>query len=271
MPPLRRSSHIPDPNLITLYAERGGSALHRLDPRAKVGALAWLVVFVTLARPTWLLVAALAVTIVVYLLAGLPFRELLRWYSIPVLFVLSLVVFLVWEEPGAPVLAAGGLVLTTGGVALVVSLVARALTTVTFTLVLLMTTRYVHLAGLAAKVLPSPIDQVFLLSYRFLFTTLGLIDGLLLALRARGGGLVRGVLTSTRLFAGIFALSFVRAYDRADRVGRAMTARGYEGRFPPSEPLPPLSVVQLGAVAVAFAALAFAVLGGLPGFGGVVP
>ncbi len=271
MPALRRSSHIPDPNLITLYAERGASALHGLDPRAKAGALAWLVVFVTLARPTWLLVLAWAGTIVVYRVAGLPLRELLRWYLIPALFVLSLVVFLVWEEPGTPVLEAGGLVLTTGGVALVISLLARALATVTFTLVVLMTTRYVHLAGLAAKVLPAPIDQVFLLSYRFLFTTLGLIDGLLLALRARGGGLVRGVLTSTRLFAGVFALSFVRAYDRADRVGRAMAARGYEGRFPPSEPLPPRSAVQLVAVAVAFAALALAAVAGLPGFGGAVP
>ncbi len=134
-----------------------------------------------------------------------------------------------------------------------------------------MTTRYVHLAALASRILPAPIDQVFLLSYRFLFTTLGLVDGLLLALRARGGGLARGVLTSTRLFAGVFALSFVRAYDRAERVGRAMAARGYDGRFAPSEPLPPRSAVQLGAVAVAFAALALAALGGLPGFGGAGP
>lgn len=271
MPALHRTSHIPDPNLITLYAERGSSVLHALDPRAKVGALAWLVLLVTLAQSPWLLVLAWAGTIAVYRLAGLPLRELLRWYAIPALFVLSLVVFLVWEEPGAPVLEAGGIVLTTGGVLLAVSLVARALATVTFTLVVLMTTRYVHLAALASKVLPSPIDQVFLLSYRFLFTTLGLVDGLLLALRARGGGLVRGVLTSTRLFAGVFALSFVRAYDRAERVGQAMAARGYVGRFPPSEPLPPRSPVQLGAVAVAFAALALAALGGLPGFGGAVP
>jgi cobalt/nickel transport system permease protein len=266
-----RSSSIPDPNLITLYAERGASVLHRLDPRAKAGALAWLVLFVTLVQATWVLVLAWVATVVVYRLGGLPLRELLRWYLIPTLFVLSLVVFLVWEEPGAPVLEAGGVVLTTGGVELVVSLLARALATVTFTLVVLMTTRYVHLAGLAAQVLPSPIDQVFLLSYRFLFTTLGLIDGLLLALRARGSGLARGVLTRTRLFAGVFALSFVRAYDRADRVGRAMAARGYDGRFPPAEPLPPRSASQLGAVAVAFAVLALAALGGLPVFGRAGP
>ena len=107
-------AHIPDPNLITLYAERGDSVLHRLDPRAKVGALAWLVLFVTLVQSAWLLVLAWAGTVVVYRLAGLPLRELLRWYVIPALFVLSLVVFLVWEEPGTPVLEVGGIVLTTG-------------------------------------------------------------------------------------------------------------------------------------------------------------
>lgn len=267
---LHRSSHVPDPNLITLHAERGSSALHRLDPRAKVAALAWLVVLVTLTRSVWLLLLAWAGTIIVYRLARLPLRELLRWYAIPALFVLSLVVFLVWNEPGAPVIGAGGLVLTTGGIALAVSLVARALATVTFTLVVLMTTRYVHLAALASTILPSPVDQVFLLSYRFLFTTLQLVDGLLRAVHARGGGLARGVLTSTRLFAGIFALSFVRAYDSAERVGKAMAARGYSGRFASSEPLPPRSAVQLGAVAIAYAALALAALGGLPGFGGAV-
>jgi cobalt/nickel transport system permease protein len=268
MPALHRSRHIPDPNLITLHAERGASVLHGLDPRAKALALAWLVLLVTLTHSVWLLLLAWAGTVVVYRLAGLPLRELLRWYAVPALFVLSLVVFLVWGEPGVPVIGAGGLVLTTGGVQLAVSLVARALATVTLTLVVLMTTRYVHLAGMASAVLPAPVDQVFLLSYRFLFTTLGLVDGLLLAVRARGGGLVRGVLTSARLFAGVFALSFVRAYDRADRVGRAMAARGYSGRFASSEPLPPRSAVQLGSVAVAFAVLALAALGGLPGFGG---
>lgn len=270
MPAPRSSGHIPDPNLITLYAERGDSILHRLDPRAKVGALAWLVLFVTLAQSIPLLVLAWASTVVVYCAGRLPLRELLRWYVIPAIFVLSLVVFLIWEEHGTPLFQVGGLVMTTGGLELALSLLARAFTTVTFSLVVLMTTRYVHLAGLAAAILPPPIDQVFLLSYRFLFTTLDLIDGLLLAIRARGGGLVSGVLGRTRLFAGVFAFSFVRAYDRAERVGQAMTARGYGGRFAPSEPLPARSAAQLGVIALAFVALGLAVLGGLPGFEGGV-
>jgi cobalt/nickel transport system permease protein len=271
MPAPYRASHLPDPNLITLYAERGVSVVHRLDPRAKAGALAWLVLFVTLAQPVWLLLLAWAGTVAVYRLAGLPLRELLRWYILPGLFVLSLVVLLVWEEPGEPVVTVGGLTLTTGGVVLVVSLLARAFAGVTMTLAVLMTTRYAHVAALVQHVLPAPLDQILLLSYRFLFTTLQLVDNLLLALRARGGGLARGALTRTRLFAGVFALSFLRSYDRADRVGRAMSARGYAGRFAPAEPLPMPSRMQLAAVAIAFVVLGAAAVIGVPGLGGAAP
>ncbi len=271
MPRAYRATHLPDPNLITLYAERGDSIVHRLDPRAKAGALAWLVLLVTLVQPVWLLLIAWAGTVAVYRLAGLPLRELLRWYVLPAIFVLSLVVLLIWGEPGGEIASAGGLELTTGGVLLTVTLLARALAGVTLTLAVLMTTRYSHVAALVQRALPAPLDQIFLLSYRFLFTTLQLVDNLLLALRARGGGLARGVLTRSRLFAGIFALSFIRSYDRADRVGRAMAARGYSGRFAPADPLPPPSRAQLATVAIAFVALGAAAAAGLPGLGGVAP
>ena len=266
-----RASHLPDPNMITLLAEHGDSAVHRLDPRAKAGALAWFVLLVTLAQPVWILLLAWAGAVAFYRLAGLPLRELLRWYVLPALFVLSFVVLLVWEEPGEPLIVVGGFALTTGSVLLTVTLLARALAAVTMTLTVLMTTRYAYVAALVQRVLPAPIDQIFLLSYRFLFSTIRLVDNLLLALRARGGGLARGVLTRTRLFAGIFALSFLRSYDRADRVSRAMAARGYAGRFPPAEPLPPPSRAQLAAVAIAFVALGAAAVAGVPGLGGAGP
>lgn len=271
MPAPSRASHLPDPNLITLMAERGDSVIHRLDPRAKAGALAWLVLLVTLVQPVWLLLLAWAGTVAVYALARLPLRELLRWYVLPTLFVLSFVVLLVWEEPGEPLIGIGPLTLTTGGAVLTISLLARALAAVTLTLAVLMTTRYAHVAALVQRLLPAPIDQIFLLSYRFLFSTLRLVDNLLLALRARGGGLARGVLTRTRLFAGVFALSFLRSYDRAGRVSRAMAARGYAGRFAPTEPLPPPSWTQLAAVAVAFVALGVAAAAGIPAFAGAGP
>ena len=265
------TGHIPDPHLITLFAERGGSAVHRLDPRFKAAMLVWLVLLVTLARSTWLLVAVWAVTVLVYRSAGLPVRELVRWYTVPALFVVSLVVLLVWGEPGRPLLSAGGLVLTDGGLLLGLSLLARALATVTFTLTLLMTTRYAHLALLASSVLPSPLDQVCLLSYRFLFTTTGMVGDLLLAVRSRGGGLVRGIVTRSRLFASVFALSFIRAYDRADRVGRAMSARGYQGRLVSPAPLPGLRAVDAVVIGVAFLGLGLAAWARLPGFGGALP
>ncbi|HQJ88027.1 MAG TPA: cobalt ECF transporter T component CbiQ [Methanoregulaceae archaeon] len=262
------SGHIPDPHQITFHAERGGTFVHRIDPWVKAAALAWLVLLVTLARSTWLLLSAYALTIIVYRAAGLPLRELARWSTVPALFVLSLLLILVWGEPGRPLLGFGGLVLTDGGLLLALSLLFRALTTVTFTLTLLMTTRYSHLARMASILLPNPIDQVCLLSYRFLLTTTDMIGDLLVALRSRGGGLARGIATRSRLFAAIFGLSFIRAYDRAERVGRAMEARGYRGRLTPLEPIPRPGPVETFAVGIAFLGLFMAVLTGQPGFGG---
>lgn len=265
------SGHIPDPHLITLHAERGNTLVHRIDPAVKAAMLVWLVLLVTLAQSTWLLLGAWAATIIVYRAAGLPLRELARWSTVPAIFVLSLVVLLVWGEPGRPILALGSLVLTDGGVLLALALIARALATVTFTLTLLMTTRYAHLARFASMVLPNPIDQVCLLSYRFLFTTTGMVGDLLTAVHSRGGGLARGIMTRSRLFASIFGLSFIRAYDRAERVGQAMSARGYRGRLAPLEPLPRPGPVETFAVGIAFVGLILAAITGQPGFGGGAP
>lgn len=265
------SGHIPDPNLITLHAERGKTFVHQVDPRIKVAILVWLVLLVTLARSIWLLLAAWAVTIIVYRAADLPLRELARWSTVPALFVLSLVALLVWGEPGRPLLSIGGVTLTDGGVLLALALLARALVTVTFTLTLLMTTRYAHLAYLASVLLPNPIDQVCLLSYRFLFTTIGMVNDLLTAVRSRGGGIARRIATRSRLFASIFGLSFIRAYDRAERVGQAMSARGYRGRMTPLESLPRPGVFETFALGIAFVGLILAAVTGQPGFGGGAP
>ncbi len=266
---MQASRFLPDPHRITLHAERGASPVHHLDPRTKALALLWVILVVTLARPAWIPVVAWAGSILVYRSADLPLRELAKWSVVPALFVASLVVVLVWGEPGTPLFSSGGLVLTDGGVLLGASLLFRALATVTFSLVVLMSTRYADLARLASTILPSPVDQVLLLSYRFLFSAIELVDELLVAVSSRGGGIARGILTQTRLFAGIFALSFIRAFDRADRVGRAMSSRGYSGQLVHLEPMPALPPVQGVSIAIAFATLACATLTGLGGlFGG---
>ena len=229
------SSHIPDPDLITLYAERKGSFFSSVSPWTKLAALALLVVAVTVLQSPPLLVGLYLAVLCVFALAGLPVAKLFRWYLVPLVFVLSLVGILAWTQPGNPVLAfsLGGvpLVLTDSGILLVAVLSLKTLTTVTFSLFFLMTTRYEHLAGMISRALPAPLDQIFLMAYRFFLLALAMAGSVLKAVRSRGGGLVRGIRTEGGLFAEVIGLLFIRSFDRAERVEKAMAARGYQGSY----------------------------------------
>lgn len=106
-----------------------------------------------------------------------------------------------------------------------------------------MTTKYAQLVYLAKKILPSPINTMFLLSYRFSFVVFESISTMLKAVRSRGGTLVKGFLGKSRLYGAIFATSLVHSIEKAERVGKAMEARGFSGELPvyQTPPLPSLA------------------------------
>jgi cobalt/nickel transport system permease protein len=126
---------------------------------------------------------------------------------------------------------------------------------VTYTLFFLMTTKYNHFSTLIYRACPYPIDQIFLMSYRFIFITLRMVDSMLKALRSRGGGLIKSTLRQGRMFAEVFALTLIRSYDKADRISKAMEARGFSGRYMAATRLPPVRpaeyVLMLASAALA--------------------
>jgi cobalt/nickel transport system permease protein len=79
------------------------------------------------------------------------------------------------------------------------------------------------------RLFPEPLDQIFLMAYRFLFLTLAMTGSMLKAVRSRGGGLIRSVRLQGKLFAEVAGLVFIRSFERAERVHKAMIARGYHG------------------------------------------
>ena len=76
------SNHVPDPRLITAFAEQRDGPLHRVNPWTKVGVVGALVLAVTVFDRLALLAGLYGVVLVVYWLAGLPFRRLAGWYKI---------------------------------------------------------------------------------------------------------------------------------------------------------------------------------------------
>jgi cobalt/nickel transport system permease protein len=258
------SPHIPDLNLITYYAENNNSLVSRMSPWTKGCLLFFIVLLVTVSRSLFLLLGLYFLVLLVYLLAGLPAGKLVAWYTLPVLFVLSLVGLMMWSEPGTLLfswtIGSFTVSLSDNGVLLVGTLLIKALITVTFSLFFLMTTRYQHFAGLISRIFPAPLDQIFLMAYRFLFLTLAMTASLLKSIRSRGGGLVHSLRMQGRLFAGVFALVFIRSFERGERVHKAMISRGFTGSYPLSGEVPRPVPVEYGLLVVTGALVMVAVL-----------
>lgn len=236
------SEHIPDIELITYCAENERGALSRLSPWTKLISLFLLIVLITLLQEPELNAALFAAVLLVYAWAGLPIRKLFAWYLFPAIFVFSLAGIMMWFQPGTPLFVlwplGGEVALTREGLLLLLTLLLKAFASFTFTLAILMTTRYEHLVTIVERILPYPIDQMMLLAYRFVFISLAMIRSMLKALRSRGGGALRGLRMRGTMIPELIAIAILRTLERAERVQRAMRARGYDGRLSSDTPVP---------------------------------
>jgi len=230
------SKHIPDFRFVTFFAESGASIVHRMSPWTKAALLPLLVALVTVVTDLYWLLAIFALSIGFYAAGRLPVKVLIGWYTFPVIFVITLAVLFMFTVPGEALfqvrLLGTTISLTDKGLLLVATLLVRALTVVTYSLALFMTTRYNQIAHLAFRTMPKTMANLFLLSYRFMFETFDEVSDVLDAMHSRNGNLVKGVSRQGRLFAGIIGLAFVHAFERGERIGKAMEARGWTGSFP---------------------------------------
>jgi cobalt/nickel transport system permease protein len=227
------SNHVPDPRLVTAFAERRQGPLHRVNPWTKAGIVGALVLAVTVVEHLALLAGLYGAVLAVYGLAGLPYGRLGGWYTLPMLFVLSVAGPLAFLEPGVPIGGAldtpvGELSVTWAGLALFAELGFRSLTVVTFTLTASMTTAYTDVAYLLGRVLPRPIDQVALLTYRFTFVMVETLEDLVKAARARGANL-SVFWSNRRTYARILGMTMLSTIEQSERLVKSMEARGYSG------------------------------------------
>lgn len=261
------SGHIPDIDLITYYSEHNRTVFARMSPWTKAIALAIIVLFITVVKSLVLIVLLYALVLAIFAAAGLPVRKLFAWYTLPLFFVLSLVVLMIWNVPGHTLFSVGAfgysVTLSDNGLLMLVQLTLKALISVTFSLFFLMTTKYNYFSTMIYRVFPSPIDQIFLMSYRFIFLTLKMVDAMAKALRSRGSGLIASALKQSKLFAEVFALVFIRSYDRAERVSKAMESRGFNGKYMATTQIPPMRLADYAVVAASLGMTAYVMWRGL--------
>src|SRR5512147_2012247 len=103
------SGHIPDIDLITYYSEHNRTIFARISPWTKALALLAIVLFITVVQSLPLLVLLYAAVLAAYAAAGLPVRRLFAWYLLPLFFVFSLVVLMIWNVPGKELFSVGAL------------------------------------------------------------------------------------------------------------------------------------------------------------------
>jgi cobalt/nickel transport system permease protein len=251
------SNHVPDPRLITAYAEHREGPLHRVTPWTKVGVVGALVLAVTVVDSLAVLAGLYAATLAVYGVAGLPYGRLGYWYTLPLLFVVSVAAPLAVLEPGVPIggtvpTPVGDLSVTWAGASLFGELACRSLTVVTFALTATMTTRYADIAYLLGRLLPSPIDQVALLTYRFTFVMIETLEDLVKGTLARGASLSE-FWPNRRIYARILGMTLLTAIERSERLVKSMEARGYDGDITLYGDVPRPPVRELLAVGACYA------------------
>ncbi|VTT85162.1 Transmembrane component NikQ of energizing module of nickel ECF transporter [Halorubrum sp. DM2] len=227
------SNHVPDPRLITAFAERRDGPLHQVNPWTKVGIIGALVLAVTVFDRLALLAGLYGTVLIVYGLAELPYRRLVGWYTLPMLFIVSVAGPLAFFEPGTPIGGAlstplGNISVTWAGLVLFFELSCRSLTVVTFALTASMTTKYTDVAYMLGRLLPRPIDQVALLTYRFTFVMLETLEDLVKAALSRGANFSE-FWSNKRLYARILGMTMLSAIEQSERLVKSMEARGYDG------------------------------------------
>jgi cobalt/nickel transport system permease protein len=242
--------HVPDFETISMYSEKGQSPLHKSSPWTKIAFLLLLVLIVVTVQNLLMLLVVYALALLAYWVGRLPKKKLVKWYLLPVFFVLIIAVVFIFNEPGRILISIDfyglSLGLTDAGLLLLMKLLVKSLIMVTFSFTLVMTTKYAQLVYLVQKLLPSPINTMFLLSYRFSFVIFENISNVMKAVRSRRGALVKGFLGKSRLYGAIFATSLIHSVEKAERVGKAMEARGFSGelRVYETPPLPSLAGVS---------------------------
>jgi len=244
------------------FASRSTPA-HRLDPAAKaVALLAVVLATVLVTRDSFLPLVPVAAGLAAYhALSRTPIRYTFRRLAVVSPLAVALVVLFPFLEPGEVLVrwpAAGGeVVVTREGLVRAGHLLSKFVLCTWAALLVLATTRFQDLLqGLARLRVPRVFVTQLAILYRYLWVLMDEGMHMRMARAARDGGLGPWRLR-WHSRAGVVGVLFLRSWDRAERIWRAMAARGFDGTLhaPRQHRLRPVDWVFAGGVLLASAAL----------------
>ncbi len=209
----------------------GDSAIHRLDPRAKmIIALAFSIVVASSYRFVALM-PAIFVSVFFAFLARLPIKKVCSRLLIVNGLILLLWFFLPFTLGRTPLFTLGPLSATREGIIYATQITLRS-NAIVLTLMAFVATMSVFTMGRAMRHLhvPTKIVQLFFFTYRYIHVIHMEYQRLMKTLKIRGFH-PRTNLHTYRTYAYLVGMVIVRSHDRAERVRAAMLCRGFSGRF----------------------------------------
>ena len=222
------------------------SAIHRLDPRAKLLGYAGItVVAVSTPLHAWPAYAACAAALITTAaLAHVPARTLWRRARVVLPLVLVVAVFIPFVREGDPV-DLGPFTVSEQGLATFATVAAKAILGTLSAVLLGATTSFPDvLHALERLKAPRLLVLIAAFMYRYLFVIVDDVARMRAALSSRGY-VPRHALQAQAIGRVATAL-FLRTYERAERVHLAMLARGYD------QSMPRLDVLRFRRVDAAF-------------------
>lgn len=211
-------------------AAYGDTAIHRLDPRAKILATLFFVA-VLASFPKYAVGPLLifgAYPLVLAILGEAPLRLILLrllWMS-PFVFCLGIFNPLLDRQPMGSI---AGISVSAGWYSFA-SILLRFFLSLGAALVLVATTPFPVLCQALGRMrVPQALVTQMLFLYRYLFLLIGETRRMLRARHLRAGASRSG--RSLRTAAAMLGVLFTRAIDRADAIYRAMLLRGFQGRI----------------------------------------
>ena len=214
------------------YSDRD-SVVHRADVRAKIVAVAVMLVALNVLRaPPWYVFAAAAgLLIAAACLSRLPAFYVFRRAAAVLPFALIIGVFLPFTQEGRLVWQASAFghaaTVTDAGLRFYATVVVKAYLSLAYVVLLLATTPFRSLVqGLAWFRVPAFFLSLLSFAYRYIFVFVDELERLQRAWAGRYFGR-RRLAQFLTLGPAVGAL-FVRSYERAERVWAAMLSRGYD-------------------------------------------
>jgi cobalt/nickel transport system permease protein len=213
---------------------RGDSALHRLDERFKfLFTISLIFLIASFPDPGIVFILTLLfMVIILYLYAEIPLEYWLLRSAVVLPFSGFAAISLAFTTPtaSAPIWSYGHFTLTAAGLHRAAALLLRSWLAVSLMILLINTTPFDRLLRVLSWMrVPALLILLLAFLYRYLYLFWDEAERMSRARDSRyfGGRL----LSQADLLGRMVGMLFLRSYDRAERVSRAMAARGWSGEY----------------------------------------